>query len=148
MLLLILEENCTCVTLLFLSLHADTKTVISAIDRILDSSETHDMDECESALEALGQIGSCKYATHFLGLGEWLLIIWALVAVIFSLIGYLYTFPREIKIYFFCEMDRIVGSIDCWQDEFLLFSYLFIWALLFDEEDVFYECCHRTVDLI
>ncbi|XP_024022732.1 uncharacterized protein LOC21395369 [Morus notabilis] len=37
---------------------SSTRTVIAAIDRILDSSETRDMDECESALEALGQIGS------------------------------------------------------------------------------------------
>ncbi|KAM1655513.1 hypothetical protein ACFX1Q_008383 [Malus domestica] len=34
------------------------KTVLSAIDRILSSSETQEIDECESALEALGQIGS------------------------------------------------------------------------------------------
>ncbi|BBH01749.1 ARM repeat superfamily protein [Prunus dulcis] len=34
------------------------KTVVSAIDRILSSSETQDADECESALEALGEIGS------------------------------------------------------------------------------------------
>ncbi|CAN6558179.1 unnamed protein product [Malus baccata var. baccata] len=36
----------------------DLKTVLSAIDRILSSSETQEIDECESALEALGQIGS------------------------------------------------------------------------------------------
>lgn len=41
---------------------AGVNTVVSAIDRILSSSETPDTDECESALEALGQIGSCKYA--------------------------------------------------------------------------------------
>ncbi|KAM1101309.1 hypothetical protein COP2_007939 [Malus domestica] len=34
------------------------KTVLSAIDRILSSSETQEIDECKSALEALGQIGS------------------------------------------------------------------------------------------
>ncbi|KAF3442474.1 hypothetical protein FNV43_RR16390 [Rhamnella rubrinervis] len=34
------------------------RAVVSAIDGILDSSETRDTDECESALEALGQIGS------------------------------------------------------------------------------------------
>ncbi|PON39017.1 26S proteasome non-ATPase regulatory subunit [Parasponia andersonii] len=34
------------------------QTVISAIDRVLDSAETADADEFEAALEALGQIGS------------------------------------------------------------------------------------------
>lgn len=34
------------------------KAVISAIDKILESSESQDTDESESALEALGQIGS------------------------------------------------------------------------------------------
>ncbi|GAB4846485.1 hypothetical protein Ancab_025490 [Ancistrocladus abbreviatus] len=34
------------------------RTVISAIERRLGSSETADADECESAVEALGQIGS------------------------------------------------------------------------------------------
>uniref|UniRef100_A0A803QDQ3 ARM repeat superfamily protein n=1 Tax=Cannabis sativa TaxID=3483 RepID=A0A803QDQ3_CANSA len=34
------------------------QTVISAIERILDSEETEDTDEIEAALEALGQIGS------------------------------------------------------------------------------------------
>ncbi|KAB2605587.1 hypothetical protein D8674_005304 [Pyrus ussuriensis x Pyrus communis] len=44
------------------------KTVLSAIERILSSSETQEIDECESALEALGQIGSCKQAAlHALG---------------------------------------------------------------------------------
>ncbi|KAM6550404.1 hypothetical protein CsatB_000212 [Cannabis sativa] len=40
------------------------QTVISAIERILDSEETEDTDEIEAALEALGQIGSCKFATY------------------------------------------------------------------------------------
>ncbi|XP_021821703.1 uncharacterized protein LOC110763262 [Prunus avium] len=42
------------------------KTVVSAIDRILSSSETQDADECESALEALGQIGSSIQGAQFL----------------------------------------------------------------------------------
>lgn len=67
--LCILDENCTYVKSVVLFLNTGTRTVIAAIDRILDSSETRDMDECESALEALGQIGSCKYAIHFSSLG-------------------------------------------------------------------------------
>lgn len=46
------------------------KTVLSAIDGILSSSDTQEIDECESALEALGQIGSCKYASTFSRLGK------------------------------------------------------------------------------
>ncbi|XP_034212363.1 uncharacterized protein LOC117624937 isoform X3 [Prunus dulcis] len=42
------------------------KTVVSAIDRILSSSETQDADECESALEALGEIGSSIQGAQFL----------------------------------------------------------------------------------
>lgn len=49
---------------------AGVKTVVSAIDRILSSSETQDADECESALEALGEIGSCKYARSCSRLGH------------------------------------------------------------------------------
>lgn len=45
------------------------KTVISLIDGRLRSLESQDADECESALEALGQIGSCKYATNCSRLG-------------------------------------------------------------------------------
>ncbi|XP_050368538.1 uncharacterized protein LOC126786682 [Argentina anserina] len=45
---------------------SSAKTVVSAIDRILSSSETHDTDECESALEALGQIGSSMQGAHLL----------------------------------------------------------------------------------
>lgn len=45
-------------------LNSGVKTVISAIDKILESSESRDTDEIESALDALGQIGSCKYVTH------------------------------------------------------------------------------------
>lgn len=37
--------------------------MISTIDKILEPSESRDTDETESALEALGHIGSCKYAT-------------------------------------------------------------------------------------
>ena len=33
-----------------------------AIDERLKVLEGQDTDECESALEALGQIGTCKYA--------------------------------------------------------------------------------------
>ena len=40
------------------------QTVISAINRVLDSEKTEDTDEFEAALEALGQIGSCKFATQ------------------------------------------------------------------------------------
>jgi 26S proteasome non-ATPase regulatory subunit 5 len=36
------------------------KAIISAIDGRL-RLESQDLNECESALEALGQIGSCKY---------------------------------------------------------------------------------------
>ncbi|KAB2605371.1 hypothetical protein D8674_005088 [Pyrus ussuriensis x Pyrus communis] len=36
------------------------KTVLSAIDRILSSTGTQEIGECEPALEALGQIRSCK----------------------------------------------------------------------------------------
>ena len=45
------------------------KTVVSLIDERLGSLESQDADECESALEALGQIGSCKYETNYSGLG-------------------------------------------------------------------------------
>lgn len=45
------------------------KTVISSIDERLRSLESQDTDECESALEALGQIGSCKYAANCSRLG-------------------------------------------------------------------------------
>lgn len=40
------------------------RTVISLIDRRLGSSESPNADESESALEALGQIGSCKFACN------------------------------------------------------------------------------------
>ncbi|KAB2615932.1 hypothetical protein D8674_022520 [Pyrus ussuriensis x Pyrus communis] len=42
------------------------KTVLSAIDGILSSSDTQEIDECESALEALGQIGSSIQGAQFL----------------------------------------------------------------------------------
>lgn len=51
-----------CNALIFL-VNSGTKTVISAIDRRLGFSQIQDSDECESALEALGQIGSCMYVT-------------------------------------------------------------------------------------
>ncbi|KAM1583086.1 hypothetical protein ACFX10_030735 [Malus domestica] len=50
-------------------IHADelsVKTVLSAIDGILSSSETQEIDECESAIEALGQIGSSIQGAQFL----------------------------------------------------------------------------------
>lgn len=47
----------------FFFICAGIRTVISAIDGSLGSSATQDTDEYESALEALGQIGSCKYNT-------------------------------------------------------------------------------------
>ena len=37
------------------------KAVISAIDERLSLLDSQDADECECGLEALGQIGSCKY---------------------------------------------------------------------------------------
>lgn len=36
------------------------KDVLSAIDKRFEFLESQDADECECALEALGQIGSCK----------------------------------------------------------------------------------------
>ncbi|KAL5564322.1 hypothetical protein UlMin_027486 [Ulmus minor] len=42
------------------------KTVISAIDGVLALSETQDIDECETALEALGQIGSSVQGAQLL----------------------------------------------------------------------------------
>jgi hypothetical protein len=51
----------------FFLLNSGIKAVISAIDKILESSESQDTDESESALEALGQIGSCKYVTNCVG---------------------------------------------------------------------------------
>lgn len=50
--------------LIFL-VNSGIKTVISAIDGRLGFLETQDTDECESALEALGQIGSCKYVNTY-----------------------------------------------------------------------------------
>lgn len=47
----------------FFCVNVGIGTVISAINGRLDSPETQHTDECESALEALGQIGSCKYET-------------------------------------------------------------------------------------
>lgn len=44
--------------------------MISAIDGRLGLLESQDTDECESALEALGQIGSCKYALSYDRLGR------------------------------------------------------------------------------
>ncbi|XP_068338864.1 uncharacterized protein [Pyrus communis] len=49
------------------------KTVLSTIERILSSSETQEIDECESALEALGQIGSSSPFT-FKFLLQWFLM--------------------------------------------------------------------------
>ncbi|XP_062094520.1 uncharacterized protein LOC133800540 [Humulus lupulus] len=46
------------------------QTVISAIDRILDSEETEDTDEIEAALEAVGQIGSSIQGAELLLLGS------------------------------------------------------------------------------
>lgn len=43
--------------------NSGAKTVISAIDGRLGFLQSQDSDECESALEALGQIGSCMYVT-------------------------------------------------------------------------------------
>lgn len=45
---------------------SSVNTVVSAIDRILSSSETPDTDEFESALEALGQIGSSMQGAQLL----------------------------------------------------------------------------------
>lgn len=42
-------------------LNSGVRTVILSIDGRLQSLETSDRDECETALEALGHIGSCKY---------------------------------------------------------------------------------------
>ncbi|XP_070663880.1 uncharacterized protein [Malus domestica] len=42
------------------------KTVLSAIDRILSSTGTQEIDECEPALEALGQIQSSIQGAQFL----------------------------------------------------------------------------------
>lgn len=44
---------------------AGLKTVITAIDGRLKSLESYDRDEYETALEALGHIGSCKYDIIF-----------------------------------------------------------------------------------
>ena len=41
------------------------RTVISAIDERLGLLEGQDVDECECALEALGQIGMSKYAFKY-----------------------------------------------------------------------------------
>lgn len=36
---------------------------LSAIDKRFEFLESHDTDECECAVEALGQIGSCKLSS-------------------------------------------------------------------------------------
>lgn len=59
-----LEEICDFIPVYSFFSNPGVQTVISAIDRILGSAETEDADELEAALEALGQIGSCKFATH------------------------------------------------------------------------------------
>ena len=46
-------------------LNAGAKTVISSIDGRLQSVKPSDRDECETALEALGQIGSSKYVSYY-----------------------------------------------------------------------------------
>lgn len=55
--------KCSLIMVIFL-LISGVKIVISALDKILELSESQDTDESESALEALGQIGSCKYVTN------------------------------------------------------------------------------------
>lgn len=44
------------------SMNVGFRAVVSAIDRRFDFLQSQDADECECALEALGQIGLCKYA--------------------------------------------------------------------------------------
>jgi len=42
-------------------INSGVKAVISSIDGRLQSLEASDRDECETALESLGHMGSCKY---------------------------------------------------------------------------------------
>lgn len=44
-------------------INSGVKAVIASIDGRLQSLDPSDIDECETALESLGHIGSCKYVT-------------------------------------------------------------------------------------
>ena len=46
------------------SMNVGFRALVLAIDRRFDFLESQDADECECALEALGQVGLCKYAIH------------------------------------------------------------------------------------
>ena len=55
--LILTSGDCHCGNLL---VNSGVRTILSAIDGRL-SLESQDVNECESAIEALGQIGLCKY---------------------------------------------------------------------------------------
>ena len=46
------------------SMNVGFRALVLAIDRRFDFLESQDADECECALEALGQVGLCKFAIH------------------------------------------------------------------------------------
>lgn len=91
------------------------KSVISVIDGRLQSTEDQDKDEYESAIEALGQIGSCKYANYCCTLQD--------LTSIYCLFSEPIHFDDNI-VYYFHVLDVIV---------FLILKYCFALILVQEE---------------